>query len=168
VVVIALRGNGPVNQEQVDVGHLQLLERAVDGPFDLFGLVQVVPDLCADEEVAAGDGGRGGEEVAHCAANFFFVLVEPGAVEVAVAGLQGLCDRGVGLAFGALVGEGAEADGGDVDAIVEFVGLLVGEVGHGCGWGGGVICEGVCIDGYGDVCEDDVFRRWEDDDNKLC
>ena len=125
VLVVLLGGNGPVDKEEVNVVHLQLLERAVERPLDLLGLVQVVPDLCADEEILAGDAGVGLEEVADGVANLILVLVEPCAVEMAVANLKGFGDGLVCLALGALVGEGAEADGGDLDAVRELVDLVV-------------------------------------------
>ena len=133
VLVVALGGNGPVNEEGVNVVHAQLSQAAVEAPFDLVGLVEVVPYFCADEEIFAGDAGVLLEEIAHGGADLLLVLVEPGAVEVAIARLECGGDGGVRLAGCALTGEGAEAHGGDGDAVVELVGLLVGKGSHGCG-----------------------------------
>ena len=135
VLVVALGGNGPVDEEGINVVHAQLLQALVDAPFDLAGLVEVVPYLCADEEVLAGDAGVLAEKVAHGVAHLVLVLVEPGAVKVAVARLERRRDGCVRLAGCTLAGKGAEADGGDGEAVGELEGLLVGEGGHG---GGGV------------------------------
>lgn len=99
MVVIGFSGDGPVYEEQVDVVHVEFLEAVVDAPCHFFGLVQVVPYFCANEEVLACDGGGGGEEVADGVADFALVLVEPSAVEVAVAGLEGVSYRGIGFAW---------------------------------------------------------------------
>jgi hypothetical protein len=94
--------------------------------------VQVVPDLGAHEEVLALHAGLFFEEVADGVTDLALVLVEPGAVEVTVAGLQRCESCGVGLAGVALAGEGAEAHGGDGLAIVKSVGLSVRHVGGIC------------------------------------
>jgi len=84
--------------------------------------------LGADEQVLTLDAGGLLEEVADGLADLALVLVEPGAVEVAVAGLQCCESSCVGLAGVALAGEGAEAHGGDDFAIVKGEGLSVRHV----------------------------------------
>lgn len=106
VVGVALGGNGPVHEEQVDVVGAQFLERVFERPLDFVGLVQVVPDFCADEDVLAGDVLVLFQEIGDGVTDLGFVLVEPCAVEMAVAGLEGVGYGAVGFAFGALVGEG--------------------------------------------------------------
>jgi hypothetical protein len=129
VVGVLLGRDRPVDEEQVDVVQPELLERVVERPLDLVRLVHVVPHLGADEQVLALDAGGLLEEVADRLADLALVLVEPGAVEVAVAGLQRCQSCGVGLAGVALAGKGAEAHGGDDFAIVEGEGLSVRHVG---------------------------------------
>lgn len=125
----------------------------------LFRLVEVVPDFGADEEVLAFNLAVGfGEEITDCVADFFFVVVEPGAIEVAVweeeelvyggedmgggggvgepvSSLQRAFGGFVGFARMPLAGEGAETDRGDGVAAVELEGFAGG---HDCGCGGGV------------------------------
>ena len=119
LLVLLLGGNGPVDEEQVHVVETELLEGALERPGDILGTVQVVPHLGADEDVLALDGGVLLEEVVEGITDLALVEVEPGTVEVTVAGLQGTHDGLVGLADGPLAGEGAEADAGDLDPIVE-------------------------------------------------
>lgn len=119
VVVALLGGNGPVDEEEINVVEAEVLEGVLDGPLDLLGLVEVVPDLCADEDVLALHILVLLEEVSHSLANLAFVEVEPGTVEVSVADLESALDSLVGLALGALVSKGAEAQTGHLDTIVE-------------------------------------------------
>ena len=69
----------------------------------------MVPYFCGYEDVGAGDGRFGGEELGESGADFVFVLVEPRAVEVAVAGGEGGEDGGVSFTFGSFVCEGSKA-----------------------------------------------------------
>ena len=103
----------------------------------LIGLVEVVPHFCADEEILARNlSGLLLQKVGDGIANLGLVLVEPRAVEVParlsegratcrlrcnipVSGLEGSLCGSIRLADGALARKGAEADGGDGDAIVE-------------------------------------------------
>lgn len=146
VLVVLLGGDGPVDEEEVDVVKAELLEGVVERPLDLLRLVQVVPDLSAHEEVGALDVAVLLEEVADGLTDLVLVLVEPGAVEVAIAGLQRGHGGIVGLAGVAIAGEGAEADGGDDHAVVEGEALAVRHVCGMCvvvlGWGV-VVCLGV-------------------------
>lgn len=119
-----------MDEEEVDIVELQLAEAVVDAPLDVGGGVEVLPDLCGDEEVLAADVGVGVEELADAGADLVLVQVEPGAVEVAVAGLEGGDDGAVRLAWLADAGEGAEAQGGHQPAVVE---LEHGAVCH-CVW----------------------------------
>lgn len=122
-----------MDQEEVDVVKLQALERVINGPEDVLVAVQVVPHLGADEDILALDGGVLLEEVADTVTHLILVQVEPGTVQVTVACPQGTHDRIVGLALGALAGEGAEANTGDLDPVAQSEGLSVG---HGGSIGG--------------------------------
>lgn len=133
VVVVALCGNGPVDEERVDVVDAQVLQRRLKTPLDLLGLVQVVPYFCDNEKVLALDVGVFLEEIADGVANFALVLVEPRAVEMAVASLERGHYGGVGLARCAFAGKGAESDGWHDDAIGKLERLLVREGSHICG-----------------------------------
>ena len=133
VVVIALCGNGPVDEERVNVVNAQVLQTRLKTPLDLLGLVQVVPYFCADEKVLACDVGVLLEEIADGVADFAFVLVEPRAVEMAVARLERCGYGSVRLARRAFAGKGAESDGWHDDAIGQLERLLVREGGHDCG-----------------------------------
>ncbi|KAI6755864.1 hypothetical protein HG531_004970 [Fusarium graminearum] len=113
LVVVALLGSDrPVDEEEVNVVK-----------------AEVVPDLCANEEILALDAVVLGEEITDGLANLALVQVEPSAVEVSVAGLEGGNDSLVGLALGALVSKGAKAHTGHLDTIVEGKDSLVGN-GH--------------------------------------
>jgi hypothetical protein len=100
-----------VNKEQVNVVQTEVVERALERPLDFLRLVEVVPDLCADENILALDARVLLEEVANSGTDLVLVLVEPGAVKVSVASLQGVQSGLVRLTLGALIGEGAEANG---------------------------------------------------------
>ena len=131
VVLVLLGGDGPVDEEEVDVVNLELVERVLQAPLDVLGLVQVVPDLGADEDVLALDVLVVLEELGKRLADLILVLVEPRAVKVTVADLKGLLDGSIGLALGTLVGKGAESDGGNSHSIVEcVVGVGGGKSGH--------------------------------------
>ena len=143
VLTVLLGGNGPVDKEQVNVVGLELLERVLERPLHVLGTVQVVPDLGADKDVLALDGGVLLQEVLQSITDLVLVQVVPGAVQVSVAGLEGLGDSSVGLALGALAGEGTEADGGDGDAVAELEGFSVRH-----------------CDGY--TCKNKAMRNWEE------
>jgi hypothetical protein len=100
-----------VNKEQVNVVQTEVVERVLERPLDLLRLVEVVPDLCANEDILALDARVLLEEVANSGTDLVLVLVEPGTVKVSVASLQSVQSSLVRLALGALVGEGAEANG---------------------------------------------------------
>lgn len=125
VVLVLLSSNGPVDEEEVNVVEAEVLERVLERPLDLLRLVEVVPDLCADEEVLTLDTVVLGEEITHGLTNLALVEVEPGAVEVSVASLESGGDSLVGLTLGALVGKGAKAHTGHLDTVVEGEDSLV-------------------------------------------
>lgn len=124
VVVSPLGSDGPVDEVQVDVVETELAQGLVEGMSDVLGLVHVVPELGANEEVLALQGGILLEVVADGITDLLLVLVEGSAVQVPVADLEGLPDGLVALALGALVGEGAEAQAGHLDAVVQGEGEL--------------------------------------------
>ena len=72
-----------MDQEQVDVVQAERLERVVEGPAGLVGLVRVVAQLAGDEHVGAVEAGS-----ADRLADFLLVAVHFGGVDVPVAGLQ--------------------------------------------------------------------------------
>jgi hypothetical protein len=125
-----------VNQEQVDVVKLEALEGVIDGPEDVVVAVEVVPDLGGHEDVRSLDGGVLLEEIADTLANLVLVQVEPGTVKVTVASAQSSGNGSIGLALGALAGESAETDGGDLNPVAQCESLSVG---HDCGSIGMVI-----------------------------
>lgn len=51
LLILLLRGNGPVHQEQVDIVELEALEGVLDGPENVVVAVKVVPDLGGYEDV---------------------------------------------------------------------------------------------------------------------
>lgn len=114
-----------MDEEKVDVVGLESPQRVIDRPADVFRAVQVVPDLGANEDVGALDGGVRLEEVLESIANLALVEVVPGAVQVPVSDLKGLGDSAVGLALSTLAGEGTEPHTGDGDTIAELEGLSV-------------------------------------------
>jgi hypothetical protein len=108
-----------VNKEQVNVIQTEVVERVLERPLDLLGLVKVVPHLCANEDVLTLDAGVLLEEVANSGANLVLVLVEPGTVKVSVTSLQCVQSGLVRLALGALVGKGTEANGYSLWLVIE-------------------------------------------------
>lgn len=114
-----------MDKEEIDVVGLEPLQRVVDRPADVFRAVQVVPDLGADEDVGALDGGVRLEEVLESITNLALVEVVPGTVQMSVSDLKGLGDSAVGLALSTLAGEGTEPHTGDGDTIAELEGLSV-------------------------------------------
>ena len=74
-------GQGPMNEEQIQILHLQILE----GGFKAchrFIIAQVrFPDLRGQEQLSAGD-----TALPQGVANHFFVFVSSGGVDMAVAG----------------------------------------------------------------------------------
>lgn len=122
-LAVLLASNRPVDKEEVHVVELETLERVVEGPEDVIVAVQVVPDLGAHEDVLTLDGGVGLEEIMDGVPDLTLIEVEPRAVKLTVAYLEGSRDGGVGLALGALVGEGTEANGGHFHAVGQCVSL---------------------------------------------
>ncbi len=79
-----LGGLSPVNQEQVDVVGAQAgqgLVRCLEG---LLVALVVVPDLGGEEDILASYTG-----VSNCLAGTFFIAIDFGGVDVAVAGIKG-------------------------------------------------------------------------------
>ena len=95
VVAVVERGEGPVDEEQVDVVEAQLGERAVERPAGVVGPVEAVVQLAGHEDVAAVEPGR-----ADRLADAPLVAVHLGGVDVPVADLQR-------LAHGAAVSPGS-------------------------------------------------------------
>lgn len=116
---LLLCGNRPVDQVEVDVVDPELLQGVLKRPDDILVAVQVVPDLGADENILALDRGVLLEEILDGIADLVLVLVEPGAIQVSVSGLESTSDSVVGLAFSTLAGEGSEPNSGDLNAVAE-------------------------------------------------
>lgn len=115
-LVVGVGRAGPVHQVQVDVVDAQVLEGGVDAVLD--AVVPGVVQLGGNPDLLAGDAG-----VLDALANLGLVAVGEGGVDVPVALEQGVLDGltdfvGLGL-------PGAQADGGDLVARVEGVGLPV-------------------------------------------
>lgn len=115
-----LSSDRPVDEEKVDIFELESLEGIVERPLDLVLLVQVVPDLGADEEIGSLDACVFLQEVLDGLTDFIFVEVEPGTIKMPVACLQGLHHGGISLSFGALIGKGTKPHSGHGNPIVQF------------------------------------------------
>lgn len=85
--VETLGGLSPVNQEQVDVVGAQAGQGLVRRLKGLLVALVVVPDLGGEENVLASYAG-----VSNCLAGAFFIAVDFGGVDVAVAGFKGQAD----------------------------------------------------------------------------
>ena len=85
---LLLSGNGPVNKEEVDVVESQALQRVLRRPDDILITVQVVPDLGAHEDVLTLDRGVLLKEVPDGFTNLALIEIEPGTVQVSVAGTE--------------------------------------------------------------------------------
>lgn len=136
VILVLLRSKRPVNEIQIHILELQLLQRVVDAPLHVLGRMQVLPHLCADEQVLALDVLVRVQELLDPGSYLVLVLVEPRAVEVSVTRLESSDDGAVRLAGGTDGGEGAKAEGGHGGAAVELD--EGGGDGHG-GWFGGCV-----------------------------
>lgn len=93
--------------------------------------MQMLPHLCAHEQVLALDVLVGIQELLDPGSYLVFILVEPRAVEVSVTSGKGSHDCAVRLTWGTDGGECAEAEGGHGGAAVELD--LGGGDGH-VGW----------------------------------
>lgn len=112
--VVGVGGAGPVDQVEIDVVDIQVLQRG--GKAILHAVVPGVVQLGGDPDLVAGNAG-----VLDALADLMFVAIGESSVDVAVALQQGVLD---GLAhFIGLGLPGAQADGGDLVARVEGVGL---------------------------------------------
>lgn len=120
---LLLGGNGPVDEEEIDIVELHPLEGVLNGPEDVIVTVQVVPDLGGHEDVRTLDGGVGSEEIADSITHLVLIHVEPGAVQVTVASVESAGDGGVGLALGALTGEGTETNSGERNSVAQCASL---------------------------------------------
>lgn len=106
-----------MHQEQVYITGLQLLERILQRPEHIVVAVQVIPHFGRNKDILALDRGVFFQEVLNGIADFVFIQIVPCAIEMAVSDAQGVGDGLVGFAFCTFVGKGAEADGGDGDAV---------------------------------------------------
>jgi hypothetical protein len=101
-----------VDEEEVHVIEAEALQARVErGEGGVVSLVGV-PDLGGDEQLVAGDAGLRDRR-----ADLLLVVVEPGRVDVPVAGLERAGHGGVGLA--GRDEEHAEAQLGDGHAVVQ-------------------------------------------------
>lgn len=80
-----------MNDEVVDVVHLEVLERLHEVWFDVLLAVVAVPQLALDEQILALDDAVG-DALGDGGANLVLVVVVVGGVDVAVAGLDGSDD----------------------------------------------------------------------------
>ena len=81
-----------MDQEQVDIVEAERIERALEGSSRLGRPVEPVVELAGDEHVRPLDSRSG-----HGASDSRLVAVHFGGVDVAVADLQGLTDRCLGI-----------------------------------------------------------------------
>ena len=89
-----------MHQIQVEVIRPQVRERLVNRTFDILGKVMGIPQLRRQP-----DGGAGDARVANPGADFCFIGVAGGGVDVAVSDAKGFCDGVLDLAgFGLLIG----------------------------------------------------------------
>lgn len=128
MVVVLLGSKWPVDQEQINVIQLELLQGVVDGPSDILWCVEVLPHLGSDEELLALDLWVFAQELLDAGSDLILIQVEPGAVEVTIAGLESGDDGAVCLSWGADAGEGAKAEGWHLLAGVESDHWGVGHV----------------------------------------
>ncbi|KAI3477728.1 hypothetical protein L1887_60501 [Cichorium endivia] len=105
-------GDGPVHEVEVEVVCAEVLERVVERLFDVFWVVEAVPELGGDPELVTLDAG-----LLDAVGDGVLIAVGPGAVEVAEAGLERVGDGGRGLFLGHL--PCSEAELGDLGAIGE-------------------------------------------------
>lgn len=112
-VAVVERGQRPVDEKQVDVVRIERLQRLVEGAARVIGLVKAVVELAGDEDLAALKAG-----VADALADFLFISVHFGGVDVPVSDVERRLDR-----RGRLVGldlEHPETELWDLDTVVEF------------------------------------------------
>lgn len=143
--ILRIRAGRPVHEVQVDVVGAQVLERALEGLRS--ALVPGVVELGGEPDFLARHARR-----PDALADLLLVAIGKGSVNVAVAspegGLDGLLDlTGLGLPC-------SEADGGDLGARVELVGLAKGVVS--IGWSVRGSCMWNCVPGGFGHCVDDV------------
>lgn len=102
-----------MHQVQIQVLDTQVVDGFRDTEEDSGGVVVVVPQLGGYPDIAAGEVG-GGEAGGDAVADVCFVAVGGGAVDVAVAGEEGVLDGLGGIVVGGREIPGAEAEGWDV------------------------------------------------------
>lgn len=119
LVISLLRGNGPVHEEKIDIVELEVAQGVLQGPLDILGLVKMVPDLSGDEDIFTLDVLVLLQKVVEGEANLVLIAVEPGAIQMSVANLQGSLDGIVSLTRLALASEGTETKSGNLDAVVK-------------------------------------------------
>ena len=88
----SLEGRRPVDQVKVEVVEAECVERQIEGHFNVVGMVEGVPELAGHEDLLALD-----VQLLHgllqTLPDLGLVLVDEGAVDVTVAGLQGVLHR---------------------------------------------------------------------------
>ena len=105
-------GHGPVNQVQVEVVEAQGLETAAEGALNVAAFMVIVSELRGDEDLLPGDPRR----VKGCA-DFSFVVVSGGCVDVPVTDREGVFDDA--LRVGRVNEEHSETELGDSGAGIE-------------------------------------------------
>src|SRR5262249_51599316 len=117
LLVSRLEGKGRVDEIEIDVVELEFLETGLEGGFDAFRTMIVVPELRGDEHVVPLDLPRL-EHLLHRFADLLFVSVALRSVELAKSRLQRRLGRGSGRH--GIGDQCAEAEGGDgTGSIVE-------------------------------------------------
>ena len=111
--LVECRGEGLVQDEQVDLLDAQLAGALVEAVQGLVVAVVADPDLRLDDDVVAGHTGA-----ADGVADLALVAVGGGSVDVAVARLQRSRDGGTGLLRRCL--EDPQPDGGHLDLVVQL------------------------------------------------
>jgi hypothetical protein len=101
MVAISIHGDGPVDQVEIDIIQAQQLQADIH-VFFAFAVVRA-PQFRRDEEIAAGEA-RGCQSIADPLTDLLLVLVNVGAVNVAVSSFDRVSNGRADLALGALPG----------------------------------------------------------------
>lgn len=108
-----------MHEEEIDIVELEVAQGVLKGPLDILGLVKMIPDLSGDEDIFTLDVLVLLQEIVEGEANLVLIAVEPGAIQMSVANLQGSLDGIVSLTRLALASEGTETKSGNLDAVVK-------------------------------------------------